>query len=44
MADYVLGRFDKETRAVMEQMFETAAAAAIDVVENGMDHAMNRFN
>lgn len=44
MVNYVLGRFDKETRVVMEQAFEKAAEAAIDIVENGMDHAMNHYN
>ena len=44
MVDFVLGRFDKETREVMEQAFEKAAEAAVDIVENGMDHAMNHYN
>lgn len=44
MVNYVLGRFDKETRVIMEQAFEKAAEAAIDIVENGMDHAMNHYN
>ena len=44
MVDFVLGRFDKETRAVMEQAFERAADAVVDIVEHGMDHAMNNYN
>ena len=44
MVDYVLGRYDKETRKVMEEAFGRAADAAIDIVENGMDHAMNQYN
>lgn len=44
MVDYVLGRFDKETRKIMEAAFERAADAAADIVVNGMDHAMNQFN
>ena len=44
MVDFVLGRFDKETRAIMEQAFSKAADAAEDIVKNGMDHAMNHFN
>lgn len=44
MVDYVLGHFDKETRKVMEEAFEKAADAASDIIENGMDHAMNHYN
>lgn len=44
MVDYVLGRFDKETRPLMEEAFSKAADAAVDIVEHGIDHAMNRFN
>ena len=44
MVDYVLGRFDKETRKIMEEAFVKAADAAADIIENGMDHAMNQFN
>lgn len=44
MVDYVLGRYDKETQKVMDQAFQRAAEAAADIVENGMDHAMNQYN
>ena len=44
MVDYVLGHYDKETRKVMEEAFAKAADAALDIVENGMDHAMNQYN
>lgn len=44
MVDFVLGRFDPETRKRMEEAYERAAEAAVDIVENGMDHAMNHFN
>ncbi len=44
MVDFVLGRYDKETRAIMEEAFGRAADAAEDIVKNGMDHAMNHFN
>ncbi|MBR2696523.1 MAG: aminoacyl-tRNA hydrolase [Parasporobacterium sp.] len=44
MVDYVLGRYDKETRKVMEEAFARAADAAVDIVEHGMDHAMNQYN
>ena len=44
MVDYVLGRYDKETRKIMEDAFARAADAAVDIVEHGMDHAMNQYN
>ena len=44
LADYVLGRFSQVERPVMEDAFEEAAEAAIAVVEDGIDAAMNRFN
>ena len=44
LADYVLRRFSQVERPVMEDAFEEAAEAAIAVVEDGIDAAMNRFN
>lgn len=44
LADYVLGRFSQVERSAMEDAFEEAAEAAIAVVEDGIDAAMNRFN
>ena len=44
LADYVLGRFAQEVRPEMEEALGEAAVAAIAVVEDGIDAAMNRFN
>ncbi|MBQ9029937.1 MAG: aminoacyl-tRNA hydrolase [Parasporobacterium sp.] len=44
MADFVLGHPSGEERTLLDDAFSRAAAAAIDIVENGPDHAMNRFN
>ena len=44
LADYVLGRFSQVERQVMEDAFKEAAEAAIAIVEDGIDAAMNRFN
>lgn len=44
LADHVLGRFPQVERPVMEDAFEEAAEAAIAIVEDGIDAAMNRFN
>lgn len=44
LADYVLGRFPKEQEAVMEDAYKAAAEAAIMIVSDGADMAMNHFN
>ena len=44
LADYVLGHFAQVEKPVMEDAFEAAAQAAIAIVEDGIDTAMNRFN
>ena len=44
LADYVLGHFSKEERAVMEDAFECAAEAAVCMMNDSMEHAMNQFN
>lgn len=44
LADYVLGRFPKEQEAIMEDAYKTAAEAAIMIVSDGADMAMNHFN
>ena len=44
LADYVLGQFSKEDQKLMDQAFEEAAAAAVSIITEGIDAAMNRFN
>lgn len=44
LVDYVLGRFSKEERAVMEEAFKEAAKAAQVMISEGAEAAMNRFN
>ncbi len=44
LADYVLGRFPKEQEAMMDQAYNEAANAAILMVTDGADAAMNQFN
>ena len=44
LADYVLGRFPKEQEAIMEDAYKAAAEAAIMIVSDGADMAMNHFN
>lgn len=44
LADYVLGRFSKEDRAVMEEAFLEAADAIEVMITKGPDAAMNLYN
>ena len=44
LADYVLGRFSKEERAVMEEAFREASEAIEVMISEGPDAAMNLFN
>jgi PTH1 family peptidyl-tRNA hydrolase len=44
LADYVLGRFPREQAAIMDQAYKEAAEAAILVVTEGAEAAMNHFN
>ena len=44
LADYVLGRFPREQEGVMDQAYQDAAEAAIMMVTEGAEAAMNFFN
>lgn len=44
LADYVLSRFSKDDRALAEDAFVDAAAAAELIVAGDLEGAMNRFN
>ncbi len=44
LADYVLGHFSKEERVVMEDAFADAAAAAVVMMNEDADAAMNLYN
>ena len=44
LADYVLSRFSKEEAAVMEKASEEACKAVEDIIESGIEAAMNRYN
>lgn len=44
LADYVLGRFAKEERALVDAAVEDAAAAAGLILQGEIDRAMNDFN
>lgn len=44
LADYVLSGFKKEDGNKIENAIENAANSVIELIENGVDAAMNRFN
>lgn len=44
LADYVLSRFSKEDRGLMEDAFKEAAQAVEVMLSQGADAAMNQFN
>lgn len=44
LADYVLGRFSKEERELVEEAIEKACEAAALMVQEEMERAMNLFN
>lgn len=44
LADYVLGRFTKAEREIMEDGYEKAIAAIEQIIEGDMEGAMNKYN
>jgi len=44
LADYVLGHFSKEDRAIMDDAFKEATEAVKMMITDGPDAAMNAFN
>lgn len=44
LADYVLGHFSKDDQKTMEEAFKEAGNAAVTIMTEGLDAAMNRFN
>ncbi len=44
MVDWVLGHFDGEDSTSIKEGIDTAVEAIVDIMENGVDSAMNKFN
>ncbi len=44
LADWVLSNFSKEEEALLKPAIENAAEAALELIENGVMSAANRFN
>ena len=44
LAEYVLDRFDRDERPVVEELIELGARAVEEILANGVEEAMNRLN
>lgn len=44
LADYVLAKFDRNDAAVMADTYDAVADAILDIVNQGVEHAMNHYN
>jgi PTH1 family peptidyl-tRNA hydrolase len=44
LADYVLGHYSDEEKTVMDKSFLTAAEAAVFIMNEDIDKAMNKYN
>ena len=44
LADYVLGHFQGDEKKLMEEAYDRAAAAVVEILTDGPDKAMNDFN
>lgn len=44
LADYVLAKFDRNDAAVMAATYDAVADAILDIVNQGVEHAMNHYN
>ena len=44
MVDWVLGHFEGEDATSIKEGIEDAAGAVLEIIENGTDSAMNKFN
>ncbi|KRQ86688.1 Peptidyl-tRNA hydrolase [Caloramator mitchellensis] len=44
MVNHVLGRFTKDEQEIMDKIIDIAADAAIEIVKNGVQSSMNKYN
>ena len=44
LADYVLQKFSSSEKDIVSPIIEKAAEAALEIIENGIDSAMQKFN
>ena len=44
LAVHVLAKFNQTDEKIMKEVYDEAASAAFDIIDNGVEHAMNRYN
>ena len=44
LADFVLSKFNKEERSIIDETIEQAAISVEEIIVNGLDKAMNEYN
>jgi PTH1 family peptidyl-tRNA hydrolase len=44
LADFVLQRFSSNEKDIVTPIIEKAAEAAVEIIENGIDSAMQKYN
>ena len=44
MVNHVLGRFSKDEQEIIDKIIDIAADAAIEIVKNGVQSSMNKYN
>ena len=42
--NYVLAKLPQEEYTILEQGIKKASMAVVDILKNGIDHAMNQYN
>ncbi|ETP73512.1 peptidyl-tRNA hydrolase [Lachnospiraceae bacterium JC7] len=44
LAVHVLAKFNQTDEKIMKEVYDEAASAALDIIDNGTEHAMNKYN
>ncbi len=44
LVDYVLGTFSEDEEVLISKAIKSAAQAVVDIIENGTEYAMNKYN
>lgn len=44
LVSHVLGKFEESEKKLIDEAVIKAADAVIDIIENGIEHAMSKFN
>ncbi len=44
LAVHVLAKFNQTDEKIMNEVYDEAASAALDIIDNGVEYAMNKYN